>query len=267
VLAVGLPSALGHERLLRAVERRHRLVRDGHHRLLHVPPRRQGRRRGQCVALSLSFFPRSLRLARADLDVPHLRADEQVISDARRITGENAETSTYVPIDPREFCGRIFHTCYMGTKNSSNETRQRAKDLAEAIGACVGDFLVLVRREHEPALAAGTASPTLTLPLSPAATTSASTWTPASTPSTRSSRSSRARSPSTRCTAGRRPRTWRCRTSRRACACSSPTSLRSSSPGCAARAAPSSSSAAPTSTKRASSRPPSPSPPPPATWS
>ncbi|GAA5917344.1 hypothetical protein JCM8208_000995 [Rhodotorula glutinis] len=61
--------------------------------------------------------------------------NEQVISDARRITGEDAETSTYVPIDPREFCGRIFHTCYMGTKNSSNETRQRAKDLAEAIGA------------------------------------------------------------------------------------------------------------------------------------
>ncbi|BGP56681.1 hypothetical protein JCM8202_001299 [Rhodotorula sphaerocarpa] len=60
--------------------------------------------------------------------------NEQVIKDARRITGEPAE-SDYVPIDAREFCGRVFHTCYMGTKNSSTETRQRAKDLAEAIGA------------------------------------------------------------------------------------------------------------------------------------
>jgi len=61
-------------------------------------------------------------------------ADEQAIKDARRIAGE-AEDSEYIPVDPREFCGRIFHTCYMGTQNSSNDTRQRAKDLAEAIGA------------------------------------------------------------------------------------------------------------------------------------
>lgn len=60
--------------------------------------------------------------------------DEQVISDARRITGE-PEGSAYVPVDPREFCGRIFHTTYMGTSNSSEETRGRAKGLAEAIGA------------------------------------------------------------------------------------------------------------------------------------
>ncbi|GJN90450.1 hypothetical protein Rhopal_003461-T1 [Rhodotorula paludigena] len=60
--------------------------------------------------------------------------NEQVIADARRIAGEPAE-SQYVPVDPREFCGRIFHTCYMGTKNSSRETRDRAKGLAEAIGA------------------------------------------------------------------------------------------------------------------------------------
>lgn len=64
----------------------------------------------------------------------YARTDEQVIKDARRIAGEPAD-SDYVPVDPREFCGRIFHTCYMGTKHSSKETRQRAKDLAEAIGA------------------------------------------------------------------------------------------------------------------------------------
>ncbi|KAJ7248515.1 hypothetical protein C8J57DRAFT_1437985 [Mycena rebaudengoi] len=62
------------------------------------------------------------------------RGDEHVIVDARRIAGE-PEDSTYVPVDPREFAGRIFHTCYMGTKNSSAETRQRAKQLAEAIGS------------------------------------------------------------------------------------------------------------------------------------
>ena len=59
--------------------------------------------------------------------------DAQVISDARRIAGE-PEDSAYLPLDPLEFCGRIFHTCYMGTENSSVETRKRAKDLSAAIG-------------------------------------------------------------------------------------------------------------------------------------
>src|ERR1700694_5726609 len=46
---------------------------------------------------------------------------------------------------PRNFAGntrsaylivrRLFHTTFMGTENSSNETRQRAKDLANAIGS------------------------------------------------------------------------------------------------------------------------------------
>lgn len=61
-------------------------------------------------------------------------AEEQVIADARRMTGE-PELSTYLPTDSKEFAGRIFHTCYMGTENSSAETRKRAKDLAEAIGS------------------------------------------------------------------------------------------------------------------------------------
>ncbi|KAJ3913583.1 hypothetical protein F5877DRAFT_52080 [Lentinula edodes] len=62
------------------------------------------------------------------------RADKQVIADARRIAGE-PEDSGYIPSDPREFAGRIFHTCYMGTENSSAETRNRAKNLAGAIGS------------------------------------------------------------------------------------------------------------------------------------
>ncbi|PPQ69472.1 hypothetical protein CVT24_001488 [Panaeolus cyanescens] len=67
------------------------------------------------------------------------RADLQVIQDARRIAGEPAD-SAYIPSDPKEFCHRIFHTCYMGTENSSNETRARARDLAAAIGSYHIDF-------------------------------------------------------------------------------------------------------------------------------
>ncbi|KAF7972744.1 hypothetical protein HWV62_17102 [Athelia sp. TMB] len=62
------------------------------------------------------------------------RSDKQVIADARRIAGE-PEDSNYIPSDPREFSSRIFHTCYMGTENSSAETRRRAKQLSEAIGS------------------------------------------------------------------------------------------------------------------------------------
>lgn len=64
---------------------------------------------------------------------PNASQDVQVIADARRIAGE-AEDSDYIPVDPKEFANRIFHTCYMGTENSSVETRRRAKQLAEAIG-------------------------------------------------------------------------------------------------------------------------------------
>jgi hypothetical protein len=62
--------------------------------------------------------------------------EKQVIADARRVASE-PEDSSYIPSDPREFASRIFHTCYMGTENSSDETRQRAKDLADAIGRYV----------------------------------------------------------------------------------------------------------------------------------
>ncbi|KAK9767400.1 glutamine-dependent NAD(+) synthetase [Basidiobolus ranarum] len=57
----------------------------------------------------------------------------QVIKDARRIAG--VEDADYLPTDPKEFAGRIFHTCYMGTSNSGAETRYRAKTLAEEIGS------------------------------------------------------------------------------------------------------------------------------------
>jgi NAD+ synthase (glutamine-hydrolysing) len=79
-----------------------------------------------------SLVSTSLRLSLQDL----LSTDKQVIADARRITGE-PEDSSYIPSDPREFANRIFHTCYMGTENSSVETRRRAKQLADAIGRYV----------------------------------------------------------------------------------------------------------------------------------
>ena len=66
-------------------------------------------------------------------------SDTQVIADTRRIVGE-PEGSEYVPTDARELCGRIMHTCYMGTENSSAETRGRAKELAEAIGRFVSPY-------------------------------------------------------------------------------------------------------------------------------
>lgn len=62
--------------------------------------------------------------------------DTQVIADARPIAGE-PEDSNYIPTEACELCGRIMHTCYMGTESSSAETRGRAKELAEALGRSV----------------------------------------------------------------------------------------------------------------------------------
>lgn len=60
--------------------------------------------------------------------------NQQVIKDLRRIVGE-PEGSRWLPANPKEISSRIFHTCFIGTTNSSKDTRKRAKDLAEAIGA------------------------------------------------------------------------------------------------------------------------------------
>jgi NAD+ synthase (glutamine-hydrolysing) len=78
---------------------------------------------------STSTFSRFL-----DWTLTFVYADQHVIADARRMTLE-PEDSSYLPTDPREFCGRIFHSCYMGTENSSADTRGRAKALADAIGS------------------------------------------------------------------------------------------------------------------------------------
>jgi NAD+ synthase (glutamine-hydrolysing) len=55
-----------------------------------------------------------------------------VIADVKRI----AKFSDKLPETPQELCGQIFHTVYMGmSKQSSKDTRSRAKELSEAIGA------------------------------------------------------------------------------------------------------------------------------------
>lgn len=55
-----------------------------------------------------------------------------MVADARRI-GEYSEGE---PLgNPSDFLGRIFTTVYMGTVNSSSETRQRAASLAQQIGS------------------------------------------------------------------------------------------------------------------------------------
>lgn len=60
--------------------------------------------------------------------------NEQVLNDVRRICGEG-QGSKWIPKEPQEVSGKLFVTCYMGTENSSQETRTRARKLAEAIGS------------------------------------------------------------------------------------------------------------------------------------
>lgn len=58
--------------------------------------------------------------------------NEQVIKDARKITRSSDD---WTPTDPREIANKIFHTCFMGTENSSKETQKRSSTLAECIGS------------------------------------------------------------------------------------------------------------------------------------
>ncbi|KAL9131123.1 MAG: hypothetical protein Q9217_000885 [Psora testacea] len=60
--------------------------------------------------------------------------NKDVIQDLRRICGE-PHGSEWLPTDPKEICNILLHTCYMGSENSSQETRQRARDLATSIGS------------------------------------------------------------------------------------------------------------------------------------
>ncbi|CAL1540924.1 unnamed protein product [Lymnaea stagnalis] len=57
--------------------------------------------------------------------------NKNVLGDIQRITGQ----SDYVPTDPRELANRLFMTCYMGSENSSTETKNYAAELADQIGS------------------------------------------------------------------------------------------------------------------------------------
>jgi NAD+ synthase (glutamine-hydrolysing) len=59
-----------------------------------------------------------------------------VIADVRRIAGAYGQSEDWLPKSPEELCHNIFHTVFMGMKKqSSKETRNRAKQLAKDIGA------------------------------------------------------------------------------------------------------------------------------------
>nr|XP_056707003.1 glutamine-dependent NAD(+) synthetase isoform X4 [Euleptes europaea] len=57
--------------------------------------------------------------------------NQGVLSDVHKTVNDKA----YTPKDPREFCRRILTTCYMASENSSQDTCDRAKSLAEEIGS------------------------------------------------------------------------------------------------------------------------------------
>jgi len=59
------------------------------------------------------------------------RGEENVLRDVRRVTGD----AGYTPTDPQELCNRVLVTCYMGSENSSEETKSRAKKLSQQIGS------------------------------------------------------------------------------------------------------------------------------------
>ncbi|KAF7525337.1 hypothetical protein G7054_g11120 [Neopestalotiopsis clavispora] len=72
----------------------------------------------------------------AQLVLVSINAGERtVLDDLRCITGE----PNFTPKAPQEIVGRLLHTCYMGTKNSSVDTRSRARKLAEKIGSYHSD--------------------------------------------------------------------------------------------------------------------------------
>ncbi|XP_061434893.1 glutamine-dependent NAD(+) synthetase [Lethenteron reissneri] len=60
-----------------------------------------------------------------------LQGNTQVMGDARRLLGD----ADYVAWEPERLCGLLFTTCYMGSENSSGDTKRRASQLAAQIGS------------------------------------------------------------------------------------------------------------------------------------
>ena len=75
----------------------------------------------------------------ARLVLQSIKAGElTTLTDLRRVTGDK----NFTPRTAEEIVSRIFHTCYMGTVNSGEETRSRAQRLAERIGAFHSDIKI-----------------------------------------------------------------------------------------------------------------------------
>lgn len=56
---------------------------------------------------------------------------DSTLADLRRVTG----VKDFTPKNPEEILSLLLTSCYMGTVNSSDETRSRAKRLAERLGS------------------------------------------------------------------------------------------------------------------------------------
>jgi len=66
------------------------------------------------------------------------RSKDQVLKDIRNVTKRPA----YSPSSAQDLCSKIFVTCYMASKYSGSETRERALLLAQAIGAVHTSVLI-----------------------------------------------------------------------------------------------------------------------------
>eukprot|EP01084_Bolivina_argentea_P020212 37605_1 len=71
--------------------------------------------------------------------------DLDVLYDIRKVLKLN-ENDKYIPKTAKELCSKILHTTYMGTTNSSKETRERALNLSLELGSyhlnCDIDILI-----------------------------------------------------------------------------------------------------------------------------
>jgi len=67
--------------------------------------------------------------------VEAMRSDEAVARDVMRVCGMRDQADLAAVQTPGDLAGRLLTTVYMGTVNSSDQTRDRARRLAEEIGA------------------------------------------------------------------------------------------------------------------------------------
>ncbi|SCV05037.1 LANO_0G17106g1_1 [Lachancea nothofagi CBS 11611] len=58
--------------------------------------------------------------------------NQQVLADARKLSRKD---KNWVPESPQELASCLFYTCFMGTENSSKDTRSRSRELAEKISS------------------------------------------------------------------------------------------------------------------------------------